>query len=148
MMGSDVQLTIIGERFAANQLIDDACGRWRWFKSIPHDQVLKIMMESDVLVLPSLSEGFGLVVTEALACGLPVIVTPNVGANDLVCDGREGFVVPICSAEAIADRLHALDKDRDLLAQMSREAQKTATEQSWEKYRRSLAEELKAALLC
>ena len=84
----------------ANPRVDEACRRWRWFETLPHSQVLDVMMESDVLVLPSLGEGFGLVVTEALACGLPVIVTPNVGASDLVRDGQEGFVVPVCSADA------------------------------------------------
>jgi glycosyltransferase involved in cell wall biosynthesis len=98
-----------------------------------------------VLVLPSLSEGFGLVVTEALACGLPVIATSNVGASDLVCDGREGFVIPVCSAEAIADRLNALYRDRELLTHMSHNSQLTAERQSWKVYRETWARTVKAA---
>jgi len=145
MLGFDVELTLIGQRFAPNDLVDAACKRWRWFATIPHQQVMEIMIASDVLVLPSLGEGFGLVVTEALACGLPVIVTPNVGASDLVCDGREGFVVPLCSAEAIADRLNALNRDRDLLTQMSRNAQLTAKRQSWQAYRENWARTVKVA---
>jgi starch synthase len=113
---------------------------------MPHGQVLDLMMESDVLVLPSLCEAFGLVVTEAMACGLPVIVTPNVGAADLVSDGCEGFVVPICSSEAIAGRLHALRRDRELLAAMSRNAHATAAEKSWESYRRNFAENVGAVV--
>jgi glycosyltransferase involved in cell wall biosynthesis len=145
MLGSDVELTMIGQRFAPNGLVDAACKRWRWFQTVPHERVMEIMVESDVLVLPSLSEGFGLVVTEALACGLPVIVTPNVGASDLVGDGGEGFVVPVCSAEAIADRLSALNRDRELLTQMSHNAQLTAERQSWEVYRETWARTVKAA---
>ncbi len=125
-LGSQVELTLVGRRFHANARVDEACRRWRWFETLSNDQVLDVMMESDVLVLPSLGEGFGLVVTEALACGLPVIVTPNVGASDLVRDGREGFVVPVCSADAIAERLQTLSRDRELLAAMSRRAQATA----------------------
>jgi glycosyltransferase involved in cell wall biosynthesis len=106
---------------------------------------MEIMIESDVLVLPSLGEGFGLVVTEALACGLPVIVTPNVGASDLVCEGQEGFVVPVSSAEAIADRLNRLNWDRKLLTRMSRNAQSTAARHSWEVYREAWATTVKAA---
>jgi glycosyltransferase involved in cell wall biosynthesis len=146
MPGSDVELTLIGQRFAPNDLVDTACKRWCWFESIPHDRVLDVMMQSDVLVLPSISEAFGLVVTEALSCGLPVIVTPNVGASDLICDGRDGFVVPVCSAEAIADRLNALNLDRELLADMSRNAQATAARRPWEIYRETWAETMKAAL--
>lgn len=58
---------------------------------------------SDVLVFPSLEDGFALVVAEALACGLPVITTPNTGASDLIQPGENGEVVPIRSPERIAE---------------------------------------------
>jgi len=147
-LGAEVELTIVGRRFQPNPRVDEALSRVRWFETLSHGQVLDLMMESDVLLLPSLCEAFGLVVTEALACGLPVIVTPNVGAGDLIFDGREGFVVPICSSEAIADRLHALDRDRELLAVMSRNAQRTAAEHAWENYRANLADAVRTAILC
>jgi len=146
MLGPRVELTLVGTRFAVNARVDEACQRWRWFESLTHAQVLEVMRESDILVLPSLSEAFGLVVSEALACGLPVIVTPNVGAADFVIDGREAFVVPICSSEAIADRLHALDTDRNLLSVMSQNARETAAAKSWDVYRQSWAQTMKAAL--
>jgi glycosyltransferase involved in cell wall biosynthesis len=145
-LGRKVELTLIGTRFAPNARVDAACRRWRWFETIPYEQVLEAMTRSDVLVLPSLSEAFGLVVTEALSCGLPVIITPNVGAGDLISEGREGFVVPICSSEAIAERLNQMDVDRDLLTAMSRNARKTAAEKSWAVYRENWAAALKGAL--
>jgi glycosyltransferase involved in cell wall biosynthesis len=147
-LGSEVELTLVGRRFQANPRVDEAVRRWRWFDTLPHHQVMEVMMESDVLVLPSLGEGFGLVVTEALACGLPVIVTPSVGASDLVHDGQEGFVVPVGSADLIAERLHALHRDRELLAAMSRKAQARAAEASWESYRSNFAETLEAIAAC
>ncbi len=145
-LGTGVELTLIGTRFAPNARVDEACRRWRWIETMPHVKILETMKDSDVLVLPSLSEAFGLVVTEALACGLPVIITPNVGAGDLVTDGREGFVVPICSAEAIADRLNTLNCDRELLAAMSLNARATAAQRSWAVYRQQWAEALRGAL--
>ena len=147
-LGFRVELTLVGRRFLPNARVDEACSRWRWFETLPHGSVLDVMMESDVLVLPSLREGFGLVVTEALACGLPVIVTQNVGAGDLIRDGREGFVVPICSADAIAERLVILYRDRELLAAMSRQAQKTAARESWVSYRARFADALEAVATC
>lgn len=146
--GQDVQLTLVGRRFRPNSRVDDACRRWRWFESVSHNKVLDIMMESDVLVLPSLGEGFGLVVAEALGCGLPAIVTPNVGASDLIHDGHDGFVVPTCSAAAIAERLRALHGDRALLARMSRQAQVTASENSWMNYRAHFVNALRAVVAC
>jgi glycosyltransferase involved in cell wall biosynthesis len=147
-LGSEVDLTLVGRRFQANPRVDDAVHRWRWFETLPHHRVMDVMMESDVLVLPSLGEGFGLVVTEALACGLPVIVTPNVGASDLVHDGQEGFVVPVGSADLIAERLHTLHGDRELLAAMSQKAQASAAEASWESYRSNFSETVEAIAAC
>jgi starch synthase len=145
-LGRQVELTLIGTRFAPNARVDAACRRWRWFETIPYEQVLEVMMRSNVLVLPSLSEAFGLVVTEALSCGLPVIITPNVGAGDLISDGHEGFVVPICSSEAIAERLNRIASDRELLTALSRNARKTAAEKSWAVYRENWAAALRGAL--
>lgn len=145
-MGSRVELTLVGRRFRPNARVDAACRRWRWRESLAHDEVLNWMLQSDVLVLPSLGEGFGLVVTEALACGLPVIVTPHVGASDLIRDGQEGFVVPIGSADTIAERLRALDGDRALLAAMSRRAQAAAAANSWASYRVNLQKTIRAAI--
>lgn len=142
----EVDLTLVGRRFRAHSRVDAACGQWRWFESLPHAEVLKLMLEADVLVLPSLTEGCALVVLEALACGLPVIVTPNTGSLEFVHDGCEGFVVPICQSDAIAERLHNLHRNREQLAGMSRAAQATAEAKSWDSYRANLADSLRAAI--
>jgi glycosyltransferase involved in cell wall biosynthesis len=92
------------------------------------------MAEHDVLVFPSLAEGFGLVITEALSRGLPVITTPHTGGPDFMVDGREGFIVPIRDPDAIAERLARLAEDRDLLAAMSEAALETAWRNSWQGY--------------
>lgn len=145
-LGSRVEVTLVGRRFRPNTQVDEACSRWRWFETLPHSKVLETMEQADVLALPSFGEGFGLVVTEAMACGLPVIVTPNVGAGDLIRDGREGFLVPVGSSEAIAECLEVLSRDRQLLAEMSRNAQATAAEKTWKSYRENLAQSLRTAI--
>ena len=134
-LGQQVELTLIGARYRENTRVDEACNRWRWIESLPHAQVIEMMLEADVLVLPSLTEGCALVVLEALSCGLPVIVTANTGSLEFVRDGHEGFVVPLCNADAIADRLSVLNRNRDLLIEMSKSAQATAGKKSWESYR-------------
>jgi len=60
---------------------------------------------ADVFVLPSLEEGFGLVVLEAMRAGVPVIITSAVGAKDFVTDGVEGFVVPPGDADSLRSKL-------------------------------------------
>jgi starch synthase len=121
--GDAVALSVIGRSDGAHCPPREALlQRARWTASLPNQDVRAAMRDHDVLVLPSISEAFGLVVTEALAQGTPVIVTDNVGAGEMITDGIHGFVVPIRDAGAIADRLLRLAHDRDLLMAMRRNA--------------------------
>jgi glycosyltransferase involved in cell wall biosynthesis len=99
---------------------------------VPRSEIAQQYAWADVLVLPSLSEGSANVAYEAMACGLPVITTPNAGT--VVRDGCEGFVVPIRDADAIAERIEELAGDRDLLGELSQSAVARATEFTWDRY--------------
>ena len=77
---------------------------------------------ADVFCLPTLEDGFGLVLGEALSYGLPVITTTNSGGLDLLTDGEEGFIIPIRSAEAIAEKLRILATDKALREAMGKNA--------------------------
>jgi glycosyltransferase involved in cell wall biosynthesis len=99
---------------------------------------------SSVFVLASIADGFGMVVPQAMACGLPVIVTENVGARDLVQDGVNGFVVPIRSPEVIAERLRFLFANRDVAMRMGKAACETVRRGfGWADYGDRLAEFIK-----
>jgi glycosyltransferase involved in cell wall biosynthesis len=98
---------------------------------------------SDVFVFPTLIEGMPLVVLEAMACGLPVIVTAN-GPGDIVRDGIEGFVIPERDPDAICDRLERLYRDPELRIEMGRRAAERSKAFDWGAYtgkaRQALAE--------
>jgi len=80
--------------------------RVRFTGSRPWDQLPAFYAAADLLVLPSTFEPWGAVVTEALACGLPVVVSDQVGcAPDLVRPGENGWVVPAGDVGALADVL-------------------------------------------
>ena len=100
------------------------------------------MGRHDVFVFPSLFEGFGLVILEAMAQGLPVITTSHTVGPDIIEDGVDGFIVPIRSSEAIAEKLELLAADRPRLEAMREAAIATARRFTWENYRRRLAEVL------
>jgi glycosyltransferase involved in cell wall biosynthesis len=74
-----------------------------WSPPLPHSQLAERLRSADVFVLPSLEDGFARTVTEAMACGLPVVTTPNTGASDLIESGVNGEVAPIRNPQAIAD---------------------------------------------
>lgn len=86
---------------------------------IPHTELNQLYSSSHALVLPSIDEGLGLVMAEALACGCPVIASTNTGAADLFAHGDEGFIVPIRDPRAIRDCLIRLADEPQLRARMS-----------------------------
>ena len=139
-------LTLLGRPIEAPPVLKAALERHRWIESAPHGEVLRLMREHDVLVFPSLLDGFGLVMLEAMAQGTPVIATPNTAAPDFFDEGRDGFIVPIRSADAIAGRLTQLGEDRDLLAAMSEGARQKAATCTWDVFRSRLVEAVTAAL--
>ena len=144
--GPAVELTLLGRPIATPPVLRAAFERHRWIESAPHAQVLRLMREHDVLVFPSLFDGFGLVILEAMAQGTVVIATPNTAAPDLLDDGRDGWIVPIRSADAIAEQLARLAGDRDLLAGMSEAARQSAARRTWSEFHRLTVEAVKAAI--
>jgi glycosyltransferase involved in cell wall biosynthesis len=86
--------------------------------ALPRASLAEEMARASVFVLPSVEEGLALVQAQAMACGCPVIATPNTGAADLFDDGREGFIVPLRDVDAIAERLARLAGDAALRTAM------------------------------
>ncbi|MEW6683052.1 MAG: glycosyltransferase family 4 protein [Nitrospirota bacterium] len=103
-------------------------------KHVPwSDDTTSFYRRASVLVLPSLVEGSAKVTYEAMACGVPVIVTPNAGA--VARDRQEGFVVPIRDDGAIKEALLALYENRDLVRAYGQAARKTVETYSWDHHR-------------
>jgi glycosyltransferase involved in cell wall biosynthesis len=98
------------------------------------------MSRHDVLVLPSLHEGFGLVMTEAMSRGLVVITTSHTAGPDLISDGTDGFIIPIRSSEAIEEKLSLLSREKERRRAMQEAARHKALTIQWEDYRRRLVE--------
>jgi glycosyltransferase involved in cell wall biosynthesis len=89
-----------------------------------------VYVASDLLVLPSDYEPFGLVVNEAMLCGRPVVVSDRVGARyDLICEGETGSVFPCGDVEALAKILQSLLSDRSQLDRMGAAAKERM--QAW-----------------
>ncbi len=80
----------------------------------PHERVITFMRAADVLVLPSLLESFGIVLVEAMSCGLPVVASRVMGVPYVVEDGVNGFLVTPGDETALADRVVRLLSDPHL----------------------------------
>jgi alpha-maltose-1-phosphate synthase len=133
------ELTLLGRKAADGcRPLDQAVRDHRWLPSLSHERVLLEMRQHDVLIFPSLFEGFGLAITEAMSQGTPVITTAHTAGPDIIDDGVDGFIVPIRSAEAIAEKLELLARDRERLRAMKISAREKAQIHPWENYRRAL----------
>lgn len=106
--------------------------------SVPQQDLFVAFERADVLVFPTLSDGFGMVVTEAFSRGLPVITTDKAGASDLVEHGRNGLIIPAADSAALAEALRWCLDNRPALYQMRFHALKTAQRWQWPDYRRRL----------
>lgn len=139
----DVELVVMGAAIAPMEFYRKQFSEFVYEAPRAREEVLALMERCDVLALPSIVEGRALVQQEAMSRGLPLVVTRNAGGEDLVGEGRTGFLVPIRSPEEIAARLERLAGDRELLEEMSREARRKAAEYSWEAYAAKISEVLR-----
>jgi len=107
----------------------------------PRAKLAEYLSRCDVLVLPSIEEGLALVMAQAMACGLPVIATTNTGAEDLLTDGVEGFIIPIRAPQVIREKIQWLLDNPDQRRVMGAAALKRVKSLGgWAEYgKRSLA---------
>jgi glycosyltransferase involved in cell wall biosynthesis len=132
----DSELVLRGTLLPESKDILAPCdGRFRLQPPLPRAGMRDLYSQASVLVLPSIEDGFGQVIVQAMACGLPVIATTNTGGPDVITDGKDGFIVPIRDARAIADRLDYLYRNPDARAAMGRAALETVRAwNGWERY--------------
>lgn len=106
-----VRLVIAGsgglEERLRNRTADDASVSWLGFRN----DVPAILAASDVVVVPSTEESFGLVALEAMASGVPVVGTRAGGLPEVVRHGQEGLLVPPCDPRALAEAVITLAGD-------------------------------------
>jgi glycosyltransferase involved in cell wall biosynthesis len=96
--------------------------------------------QASVLVLASLEDGWGHVTLEAMSCGLPVIVSVNTGSADAVRDGVNGFVVSVCDASAIMEKLECLYLSPDLREEMGARNRARVSHRNWNNYGEEVTE--------
>jgi glycosyltransferase involved in cell wall biosynthesis len=128
------QLTLVGRPVGNALSMLEGRPSVRFKGHVSRQQLPAEYAAADVFVLPSLVEGFPLTALEAMACGLPVIVSENTFGLDVITDGVDGFVVPIRDSDAIAERLLTLAADPELRRKMGEAAARRAQDFSWANY--------------
>ncbi len=111
----------------------------RYIPYLEHDMLLKEFHISDIFILPSYLDSWGMVVIEAMACGLPVIVSENTGAKDAVTNDC-GFVIPIDDTDALANKVLYFYNNRTEIERMGRAASKEAQKYTWDNYHKQVTD--------
>lgn len=143
---SDAELLLVGVNEFPSGWLTQYQDSFRHVPSLPHTALNQYYSSANVLVFPSLVEGFGLVLLEAMACGIPVITTPNTAGPDILTDGVEGFIVPIRNVEALQEKLEWCYRHPQELAEMGKAARRKAEQLTWELYRQRLANQVRSLL--
>jgi glycosyltransferase, family 1 len=128
-----IDLTIVGSGNSSAAL-QEGILKHRYIESLPHAKVLEYMRESDLFVFPTLSDGFGMVIAEAMSQGTPVVTTPNSCGGDFIHQGYNGWLVPPSDSQAIRRRILEILERPFLIEQVGREAVKTAELRPWSVY--------------
>jgi len=135
---NDVELVVMGSPQVPMEFYRKEFSGFTYEPVRPHAQVLELMRTCDMFCLPSIVEGRALVMQEAMSQGLPLIITPNTGGEDLIDGGETGFLIPIRQPDKIADKIDWFADHWEALPEMSRAAQTKARQLTWEDYGRTI----------
>ena len=141
-----VQLVIRGRAVDGLELVRKMVPNADIRLSVSHEELLAAYRSSDLFVFPSIGEGFGHVLIESLASGLPVLSTTHTAAPDLVTECVDGFVIAPRRSDRIVERLEWALAHRDQLRAMRSAARRKAEMFTWERFRSRMVDIVDSAL--
>ncbi len=108
---------------------------WKFFGHINHYDLPSWLSQCDVGIQVSLEEGLSMVIPQMMASGIPVIITPNTGGENILEDRKSGWVVPVRDPAAIAEKITLLFNNRPLLNEMKSAAREVVSNGfTWDDY--------------
>jgi glycosyltransferase involved in cell wall biosynthesis len=145
---SQVSLTVVGNKAVIDcTALNEALEEHTWIPSMAHDEILECMRSHDIFVFPSLFEGFGLVITEAMSQGTPVITTDRTAGPDLISHEVDGWLVEAGSSAAIKKVITSVLEKPMLLKELGQAAQNKARTRPWSVYGDELVQAMQQANL-
>lgn len=142
-----IKLTVIGNKTSnVCEELDKNLSKYHWIPSLPHHEILEQMRMHDVLLFPSVFEGFGMVISEAMSQGTPVITTFNTAGKDFIDHGENGWLVEPGNLNAIVQIIENIIDRLEQLDHISQNAKLTAMQRPWSKYASEIAEFTKSKI--
>ena len=109
----DGDLHLVGPLKLAKSFLDRYAGLFRHSAHVPKSELAAHYSAADLLAFPTLGDGFGLVIQEAMCCGTPVVTTPCGGGPECISDGVDGWLVPPRDIDALVERFRSVEADRE-----------------------------------
>lgn len=106
----------------------------RIIPGISRENLKKLYASADAFVLPSIQDGFGMVMGEAMASGLPVIASMNTGGPDIITNGKNGLLVPAGNVEALAQAILQLYQNPELCDELAINGMQRIQDFTWQRY--------------
>lgn len=145
-LGEHAVLDVFGTQALPARLVTPVPAGLTFHAPVPRPVLMEHYQRADLLLFPTLCDGFGMVATEAWSRGLPVLTTTHAGASDLLQPGKNGLLVPPADSAALASSLRWCADHRDVLAAMRPGALATASAWQWSDYRTALARAVRPLL--
>lgn len=135
----DAELHLVGALRLAKPFVDRYAGCFRHWPHVPKAELGARYAAADLLAFPTLGDGFGLVLQEAMCCATPVVTTPCGGGPESITDGVDGWLVPPRDVDALVDVFRRCAADRDRTAAIGRAARARAERWTWQNFGEALA---------
>ncbi len=134
-LDKEIELTIVGRKAEEDCMpLNIALKKHNWIETLPHADVLQLMRANDILVLPTLVEGFGLVITEAMSQGTPVVTTERGAGPDLIEHDVNGWLVNAGSVETLRSTIEYILNHPESVEKNGRNAMESAKKRPWSVY--------------
>jgi glycosyltransferase involved in cell wall biosynthesis len=138
----DARLRLVGRMSLPAAFLTTYTGLYEHLPPVPRAQLQDEYRGADILAFPTLCDGFGLVIQEAMCCGTPVVTTPCGGGPECLRDGVEGWIVPRSNVDALVEVLRTAAGDRDRTKRMGLAARRRAEGYTWDAAMSALLEAL------
>ena len=127
----DAKLHLVGPLRLAKTFLDGYAGFFRHWPHVPKSELGARYAAADLLAFPTLGDGFGLVIQEAMCCGTPVVTTPCGGGPECITDGQDGWLIPPRNIDALVERLRDCAANRERTFRIGQVARARAERSTW-----------------
>ena len=142
------QLIEIGSQFSENEIVFDFYGAFEpdsevikgassncmFHGHVPRSEMINAYRKADIMILPSLADGFGFVIPEALSYDVPVITTKNVGASQIIIDGMNGYVIDAGDDHQLQEIIQRIIAHPEEIMEMRKNCGNSIKDLSWSNY--------------